>query len=310
MSLRVEVAGFGICRTATPFSTFIVSVHQERFEAWTVYRRYESFVLLREQLRSIFPEILELPFLEANDFDLNRLEECRIELHKWLHKVTSENYILRMQFMYHFLCLDANLPPPFLESHVTVSSSGSFDEMEMEEMFDEDEQEEEEENEERNMSESDNDSDYDENSDNEECNEDKQSSRANDNTTVFMMDECRQSETRVNNPQGRSKVRQEGRPPSGKHLRGNLKHVETAEDREEGMDIKSLSYVEAEFIYDKADDTVPEAETEARPKKKISLEAFKIMKVIGKGKTSVLKNKLTLLIAILIPRKLWESVFS
>lgn len=37
--------------------------------------------------------------------------------------------------MYQFLCVDANTPPPYLEVHWRHSSNGSFDEMEMEEMF-------------------------------------------------------------------------------------------------------------------------------------------------------------------------------
>jgi hypothetical protein len=51
MSLTVEVAGFGICQTASPFSVLVICVQQETFQAWTVYRRYGVFVSLAEQLR-------------------------------------------------------------------------------------------------------------------------------------------------------------------------------------------------------------------------------------------------------------------
>ena len=38
--------------------------------------------------------------------------------------------------MYQFLCVDANMPPPYLEVHWRHSSNGSFDEMDMDDMFD------------------------------------------------------------------------------------------------------------------------------------------------------------------------------
>jgi serine/threonine protein kinase len=38
--------------------------------------------------------------------------------------------------MYQFLCVDANMAPPYLEVHWRHSSNGSFDEMDMDDMFD------------------------------------------------------------------------------------------------------------------------------------------------------------------------------
>ena len=43
--------------------------------------------------------------------------------------------------MYQFLCVDANMPPPHLDVTWRHSSNGSFDEMEMEDMFDKERQE-------------------------------------------------------------------------------------------------------------------------------------------------------------------------
>ena len=37
--------------------------------------------------------------------------------------------------MYQFLCLEANQPPPYLEIHWRNHANGSFDEMDMDEMF-------------------------------------------------------------------------------------------------------------------------------------------------------------------------------
>jgi hypothetical protein len=283
MSLKVEVAGFGICRTPTPYTIFIVHVHQERFEAWTVYRQYESFVLLREQLLSLNPSTAELPYLDQNDFDLNHLDSCRSILDLWLRSATSNNYILRMQFMYHFLCLDANLPPPFLESHMRNYTSGSSDEMDMDDMFGDRNGDEDDDDADMNDDSDDDSEDFD-NDDNQECDENKQSAPS----TVFMMDEVNaRCQVDVSHHSAMKKGKRDGRPPSGKHSRGARNDFESAADREAGMDIKSLSYVEAEFIYDKADDIVPEIDAGAR-KRTINLDAFNIIRVIGQGMKSIL----------------------
>jgi hypothetical protein len=47
--------------------------------------------------------------------------------------------------MYQFLCVDANMPPPYLEIHWRNSTNGSFDEMEMDDLFEKHLDEEEEE---------------------------------------------------------------------------------------------------------------------------------------------------------------------
>mmetsp|Transcript_7435 Transcript_7435/g.11093 ORF Transcript_7435/g.11093 Transcript_7435/m.11093 type:complete len:636 (-) Transcript_7435:401-2308(-) len=287
-TLRVEVAGFGICRTLTPYIVFIVCVQQKNYEAWTVYRRYDSFSLLREQLIALHSDMPALPYLNPNLFDMENLESSRAALNEWLQSVTANTYILRLQFMYHFLCLDADMQPPSLETHWRNSSNDSFDEMDMEEMFCDKNNGVEDEN----MQDGDEVSDEDEDdfqSDGEECLEDKQSVAGTGVAdSIFMMEEMNgrfsSEDTRpvINNHNGKNKIRHEGRPPTGKHIKPpGFSHSETALDRDDGMDIKSLSYVEAEFIYDKTDGEIPEEA--ARTRRTINLDAFKIIKVIGKG---------------------------
>jgi hypothetical protein len=63
---------------------------------------------------------------------------------------------------------------------------------------------------------------------------------------------------------------------------------EDEDDKRDGLDIQSLSHVEAEFLYDCHDkmddlDGKTEADAAAAPKRTISLESFHIIKVIGKG---------------------------
>lgn len=295
MSLRVEVAGFGICRTLTPYIVFIVCVQQEKHEAWTVYRRYDSFSLLREQLITFHSDMPTLPHLNPNLFDMENLESSRTSLNEWLQSVTANTYILRLQFMYHFLCLDADMPPPSLETHWRNSSNDSFDEMDMDEMFHDKNNGIEDENMQDEASDEDEDDFQSEGE-----HEDKQSFADNGGDSIFMMEEMNgkisSEEARpvisnnnsnfnhstFNNStfNSKNKNRHEGRPPTGKHIKPPC-HSETALDRNDGMDIQSLSLVEAEFIYDKADGEVPEAA--ARKKRTINLEAFKIIKVIGKG---------------------------
>jgi hypothetical protein len=137
MALRVEVAGFGLCQTATPYSVFVVCVQQEKFEAWTVYRRYNSFLLLRDQLLSHHPQLPIIPHFDPDNLRLENLESCRLMLDRWLQIVASNSYILRMQSMYQFLCIDANMPPPYLEIHWRDSSQqGALEDMHMDELFD------------------------------------------------------------------------------------------------------------------------------------------------------------------------------
>lgn len=54
------------------------------------------------------------------------------------------------------------------------------------------------------------------------------------------------------------------------------------EDERDGLDIQSLSVVEAEFFYNKTDEGKSAADI-AAAKRTINLDAFHIIKVIGKG---------------------------
>jgi hypothetical protein len=66
-----------------------------------------------------------------------KLEHCRGTLDHWIQNVVSNPLILRTQSMYHFLCAEANMAPSDMDVHWR-NNGGSFDDMEMEEMFDKD----------------------------------------------------------------------------------------------------------------------------------------------------------------------------
>ncbi|RYH07637.1 hypothetical protein EON65_41555, partial [archaeon] len=131
MALRVEVAGYGLCRTTNPCVLFIIQVQQDKFEAWTVYRRLHAFVMLREQIASHHPQIPPVPGIDATNFNHDYLEHARVAMNNWLGSLAANTYILRMQPMYQFLCMEANMPPPYLEVHMANAQYGGED-MEME----------------------------------------------------------------------------------------------------------------------------------------------------------------------------------
>lgn len=146
MSLCVDMTGVGICQMSPPFSVFVISVQQEGFQPWTVYRRYCHFQTLTEHLQAVY-EIPGLPvFTDANGqavnvegcLDVPYLEGARQILDRWLQNVMTNQVILRTQSMYHFLCADANMSPPYLEIHwrstEELEQEGGA-EMDMDDMF-------------------------------------------------------------------------------------------------------------------------------------------------------------------------------
>lgn len=258
MALRVEVAAFGICRTMEPYSLFVVCVQQEKFEAWVVYRRFNTFQLLREQLVALQPGIPELENVNTDDLNLDSLEKCRDMLDQWLKLVASNTMILRMQSMYQFLCVDANMPPPYLELH-WKDSSNDMDEMEMDDLFD------------KPLDDDDDDDHWED--DDDDVDNSGEIRNSEQLQTVFNM-----TNSQVNNSNEiQSGNMNMGRPPT--HEQNKMKNQVEEND---GMDIQSLSVMEAEFIFDKMDEGKTNVET-SKTKRTISLEAFKIIKVIGKG---------------------------
>ena len=294
MALRVEVAGYGLCQTATPYSVFVVCVQQEKFEAWTVYRRYNSFMLLRDQLLSHHPQLPVIPHFDPDNLRLENLESCRVMLDRWLQIVASNSYILRMQSMYQFLCIDANMPPPYLEIHWRDSTQGggTLEDMDMDEMFDGTRDEEmDEDDEEEDDDEEDDDDDEDEGE--WEVDMDGNNGDQSEGQTVFGFENScgatpgqkkkrthsKSAGAHLRTPQGPSFQHSPNRhgPDYGNHSQAAM------EEENDGLDIQSLSVVEAEFIYSKIDEGKTTAAGSTEKKRTINLEAFKIIRVVGKG---------------------------
>lgn len=264
MALRVEVSGIGVCRTSAPHAVFIISVQQERYEPWNVYRRFSSFSVLRDQLTSYNPAIQLLPGFDGNNFSFEYLEDARVFLDHWLKNLTGNTYILRMQSMYQFLCIDANMPPPYLEifsrNHGT---GGNGEDLEMDEMFDGDEEV------------------FDAHDEDDDHDPDAME------TTVFTnMDHSNNDRNSIGGRPGKHAARSPAVSSSlGRNQQSKKRSKLDPEEDDDAKEIQSLSVVEAEFIYDKKDED--KAVDAAVPRRTINLEAFKIIKVIGKGTFAV-----------------------
>ncbi len=266
MSLTVEVAGYGLCQTTQPYSVYVVCVQQESFQAWNVYRRYSSFVELSRQVKALYPDTIDVPAIDGESLHFDTLDNSRQALDKWLRSVISNSMILRTQSMYQFLCADANLPPPYLEIHWRNSENGSFDEMDMDDMF-----------EGQDNNDEDDQALYE---DEEEEEEDEYPHQATAQNVFTSM-----------GPEGH--VNSSSRPISNNKKKGRGPHDydmnnDDEDDGDDGMDIKSLSVVEAEFLYDRVEDMTSRLANDAnydgsRAGKTISLESFHIIRVIGKG---------------------------
>jgi serum/glucocorticoid-regulated kinase 2 len=232
------VAGYGVCQEqgSPPHIVYVICVQQESFQAWTVYRRYSSFVAISDQLRLLHPDISPVPFLAENMSTPDKFDQNRDLLDTWMQNVVANPLILRTQSMYHFLCAEANMAPPYMEIHWRNTSNGSFDDMEMEEMFDKDDDAPE--------------------------------------------DESGEVDEHGNQKASNSVWRFSGAGAS--HHSGGAKEED---DPNDGLDIQSLSVVrEAEFLYNRMNEMEETAgAAAARPRVTINLEAFDIIRVVGKG---------------------------
>jgi serine/threonine protein kinase len=259
MTLSVEVAGFGLCQKIQPYSIFVICVLQESVQAWTVYRKYSTFATLAEEMATVSE--IPLPKLNGDSMSCAELEVARVELNKWLQEMITNPVVLRTQSMYQFLCADANMQPPFLEVHWRKSDGeADADEMEMDDMFGED-------------------GDEDEDGELDARHASVDSRPSDGASTVWGF--------ASSSAQFNMKV------PST-----STKPVDQTEGEEDGLDIKSLSVVEAEFLYNRQEvEECPASYQEQRSSlasalgtgamtssaKRVSLESFFIIKVIGKG---------------------------
>ena len=266
MSLLVEVAGFGLTVNNNAPPVLVICVQQESFQAWTVYRRYAAFISLAEQLQALHPSVPSVPVFNPDDSSITYLNECRASMDTWLQSIAADPMILRTQSMYQFLCVGADAHPPNLEIHWRDGNNSSFDEMEMDDMFDKGE---------------------DDGGVGEINGEWEEDEPAVNNVLEFTsLPKKSAAAEPTTYTASNSKMAAARKPPTGKRTASEAMTLETDEDARDGLDIQSLSFIEAECLYDSNDKTAQgnaEAPAQGAPKRTINLESFHIMKVIGKG---------------------------
>ena len=188
--------------------------------------------------------------------------------------------------MYQFLCADANMPPPYLEIHWRHSSTGSFDEMEMEDMFDRQTYDGEE-----GGGGGGGDEDFYMYEDDDENNEGDGVWTFNNGTSAA--GSAGASSNMTGPSSGTASIASSyGRSSQG-GMKSRLSSRRNSRDyQEDGFDIQSLSKVTGEFMYngtstndmtlELSEDQEP-GEGGSHPKKLVNLESFNIIRVIGKG---------------------------
>lgn len=106
----VEVAGFGVARESITY--FIISVKQDGFNEWAVYRDYNAFQTLDFQLHSVYSCIEPIPAIDfVNTTFMTSLQTSRELLNDWLKCVLALSEVFTTRFLYQFLCINANVPP-------------------------------------------------------------------------------------------------------------------------------------------------------------------------------------------------------
>jgi len=229
MSLSVEIAGYGVVHGPSPYFMLIICAQQQNFQAWTVYRRVESFGTLADQLRALDPGLPLLPGVDPVTMTPDNMENCRIHINNWLQMLVQNPNYLRTPSMYQFLCAEANSPPAGLEVHWRIEEEdgggdgGMDDEMVMDDMF-------------------------------------------GDTGRGISRDERDYS--------------RDDKDPMG--FGSERISMEEPDDEDDGMDAKSLSRVEAEYMYG-AEEQFGYNSSSSSSTKKISLSQYDIIKVIGKG---------------------------
>ncbi|DAZ95461.1 TPA: hypothetical protein N0F65_002146 [Lagenidium giganteum] len=143
-TLSVLITGYGVIRdTHHPECVvFYVNVQQGGCNSWTVYRRYDSFVRLSNQLSMIFgPSFLSCP---PKMFDLRypeTIEKARVDLSMWMMQLLLHPPVYQSHVFLDFVSSDANVVPAglqqnFAQQHPARNNIGDLD---MDDMFTTDE---------------------------------------------------------------------------------------------------------------------------------------------------------------------------
>jgi hypothetical protein len=194
------------------------------------------------------------------------------------------------------------MPPPYLEIHWRDSSKsgGALEDMDMDEMFDgkgdeemdEDSDEDDEDEDDEDDEDEDEDEDEEQEGDWNEIDEGNAAPQQQAGQTVFGFDKSAPAEQgakkkRTHSKSGGAQTNKNARDHQQAHRGyGNGNQNSAMDEDNDGIDIQSISFVEAEFIFNKSDEAKGSSSAGAgavEKKRTINLEAFKIIRVVGKG---------------------------
>ncbi|CAI5702578.1 unnamed protein product [Peronospora effusa] len=140
-TLNVLLTGFGVVRdgTQSDYVVFYGTIQQGNGNSWTVYRSFDVFQRLGQQLSMIFGQAV--PSCPARMFNLrfpDSLEKTRVELNMWMMQLLQHPPIYQSHVFVDFVSADANVPPLGLQNTAVAAPprGGNIGDLDMDEMFD------------------------------------------------------------------------------------------------------------------------------------------------------------------------------
>jgi serum/glucocorticoid-regulated kinase 2 len=122
---------------------FVLHVQQAPELSWTIYRRYDSFLALREQLQLLFGTVPDVPRWSPN----SSAEVARLALADWMAAIGQLPSMVASPSFQEFIHTETNLAPPGLVVHQSFSEReealGHLEDMQMDDMFASEDEEEE-----------------------------------------------------------------------------------------------------------------------------------------------------------------------
>ena len=112
-------------------------MQQDGGSSWTVYRSFEVFERLGQQLAMLFGQAI--PSCPPRLFDLrvpDSLEKARVDLSMWMMQLLQHPPIYQSHVFVDFVSADANVPPPGLQNSASSVRGGNIGDLDMDEMFD------------------------------------------------------------------------------------------------------------------------------------------------------------------------------
>ncbi|KAG6963403.1 hypothetical protein JG688_00008170, partial [Phytophthora aleatoria] len=136
-TLSVLITGFGVVRDgAQPDCVvFLGTVQQGGGGSWTIYRPFEAFQRLGQQLAMIFGQAV--PGCPPRMFDVrfpDSVEKARVDLSMWMMQLLQHPPIYQSHVFVDFVSADANMPPPGL-LNAAQTAARNIGDLDMDEMF-------------------------------------------------------------------------------------------------------------------------------------------------------------------------------